>query len=93
MAIIPPNDAPYLGSFMRSLFRKRLGEPYRSVLESLDSIDGDLNRECTTYLGDVLELFGIEKSGAFFEAELRALQNEESMMLSASTRCSKKSTS
>lgn len=61
--LAPANGAPILGTLLRAIARREQGMPYRALLESLDSVEGDLDDECSTFLNDVLYLFGREETG------------------------------
>ena len=73
---IAPTSAPILGTLFTALIRKQAGEPYSGILESLDTLEGDLDDECNLYLNDVLFLFDEEEAGSFIAAQLRALLDE-----------------
>jgi tetratricopeptide (TPR) repeat protein len=60
-----PNGAPLLGTLLQALVRRAAGEPYDKQLASLDSIDGDLDYECTAYLNGIISLFGVNEAGPF----------------------------
>ena len=68
-----PNGAPLLGTLMQALVRKMVNEPYVPMIESLDTIEGDLDRECNVYLNDMVGLFGPDDGGEFLAGELRAV--------------------
>lgn len=74
--IIPPNDAPYLGSVYRALFRKHLGEAYRPILDSLDMFDGDLAFECDTFITETVTLYGDDRAGPYLAQELHKIRQE-----------------
>ncbi|HNR34776.1 MAG TPA: tetratricopeptide repeat protein [Candidatus Hydrogenedentes bacterium] len=67
---IPPEGAPILGSFLRALARKGMGEPYLPVLESLDAIESDAGEECVSHLNEMMTLFGKEDMGSWLAAAL-----------------------
>ncbi len=71
-----PNGAPILGTALQALVRKKAGEPYERLLDSLDGLDGDLDFECNIYLNEIISLFGREDSGAFLAEALRAVLKE-----------------
>lgn len=71
-----PNGAPLLGTVLQALVRKKMGEPYDRLVESLDGLDGDLDFECNVYLSEIVSLFGRDDAGAFLASQLRALKSE-----------------
>lgn len=75
-AAIPPNEAPLFGTLLRALARRAAGEPYQTVVESLDEADGNLEMESREYLAELLSLFGEDRAGAFLVRELRSLRDE-----------------
>lgn len=79
-----PNDSPLLGTLFQVLVKRREGEPYRGIVEGLDSIEGDLDFECNVYLSSLLTRYGTQEAGGFVAAEIRALLDEglESKVLS-----------
>lgn len=79
-----PNDAPLLGTLFQVLVKRREGEPYDGIVNNLDSIEGDLDFECSVYLSSLLSRFGTEDAGDFLIDELQSLVSEglESKVLS-----------
>ncbi len=73
---IAPSSAPLFGSLMRALVRKRVGEPYAEILHGLDTMEGDLDRESSLYLGDLLVVFGNEGAGDYLVSQLQELASE-----------------
>lgn len=71
---VAPSGAPFLGVLLQALVRKQAGEPYRELIASLDTIEGDLDFECTNYLNDLITLFGRDDMGAFLEERLIELR-------------------
>jgi len=74
--VVAPNGAPIIGTLLQALTRKQAEEPYGAMIDSLDTIEGDLNNECDNYLNSILSLFGDEDAGSFLEAQLRELLRE-----------------
>jgi len=70
---IAPNGSPFLGTILQILVRKKAGEPYAELLESLDRMEGDLDAECTFQLGGMLSVFGTESAGAFLINQFNAV--------------------
>lgn len=75
-AMSPPNEAPLIGTLLRALARKKAGEPYLPLIQSLDDAEGAMDLEARRYLGGILSLFGSKDAGAFFANELQALRND-----------------
>jgi len=75
-AIVPPNGAPIFGSFMRALLRKKIGEEYRPVIESLDEIEGNIDAESQIFLVSTIVSFGIEETATFFSSAMESMLNE-----------------
>ena len=73
---IVPSRVPILGTLLKTLIRKQAGEPYQEMVLSIEEIDGDLDSECNLYLNDILVLFGVQESGAFFAEQLQGLLDE-----------------
>ena len=71
-----PNGAPLLGTLLQALVRRSAGEPYEQQLASLDSIDGDLDFECTSYLNGIISLFGVDDAGPFLINQLQDVVTE-----------------
>lgn len=63
--VVPPNDAPIVGTLFRALARKMSDEPYLPLLESLDDVDGDIHMESQAYLQEILLLFGEHTTGDY----------------------------
>lgn len=75
-AMSPPNEAPLMGTLLRALARKQVGEPYLPLVESLDKAEGEMDQEARQYLGEILSLFGKESAGPYFVEALQGLRNE-----------------
>lgn len=71
-----PNDSPFLGTVLQILVKRQAGEPYASIVSSLDSIEGDLDFECNAYLSSLLTRFGTQDAGGFLTAQLKSLRDE-----------------
>jgi len=63
---MPPEEAPFLTSFLRAVARRDRGEPVTPLLETLDQIEGSLEEDCDRFLGELLRKFGREDAGAYF---------------------------
>ncbi len=63
--MVPPNDAPIVGTLFRAIARKLSQEPYLPLIESLDEIDGDIHTESGAFLQQMLFLFGPEVTGDY----------------------------
>lgn len=70
---IAPNGSPLLGTLLQILVRKKAGEPYDTLLNSLDRMEGDLDNECTFLLGGLLTSFGGENAGPFLVDQFNAV--------------------
>ena len=68
-----PNDAPILGSVLQVLVKRDAGEPYQSILESLDSLEGDLDFECNVYLGSLMGRYGNVDAGVYLAERIQPL--------------------
>lgn len=75
-ALVPPNDAPIIGTLFRAIARKAAGDAYRPLLDSLDQVEGDLDTECTQYLNAMLSMFGDQDMGDYLLAEFKAMRDE-----------------
>ncbi len=73
--VAPPGGAPYLGTLMTAIARKDSGQPYQSLVDSLDGFGGDLDAECDSYLGDLLYTFDNDQFGTWFVDELDRFRN------------------
>jgi tetratricopeptide (TPR) repeat protein len=71
-----PADAPIFGTLLRALARRGLEKPYRSLVDTLDEVDGDVDLECNEFLNEMVYLFGAEKAAGFFVDAMAALQDE-----------------
>ncbi|MDQ1255745.1 MAG: Tetratricopeptide repeat protein, partial [Candidatus Hydrogenedentes bacterium] len=60
-----PPDTPIFGAVFQALVQKGLGQPYRFILESLDTVEADIDDECVAVLNELLFLFGKEETGSF----------------------------
>jgi len=74
--VAAPTAAPIFGTLLHALARKGVGTPYRAILDSLDTLEGDVDVECTNILNELLFLFGEEDTGAFFLSALEAARDE-----------------
>lgn len=69
-----PPEAPIFGTLVRALARKAQGQPHQPLVESLDTVEGDLEQESGEILNDVTYLLGKETGGAWLLDELAKLQ-------------------
>lgn len=74
--IIIPNGAPILGTLFRAMVGKQAGEPYGKFIQSLDTIESDLEYECTNFLNGVLSRFDPETAGKFLIPAFQELAGE-----------------
>lgn len=72
----PPDDAPIFGALLHGLARKHAGLPWRPVVDSLDTLEGDLDAECNALLNELLYPFGVEDTGQFLLDALEDLRKE-----------------
>lgn len=72
---IAPSSAPIFGSLLKALVRKRAGEPYDRIVNSLDAVDGDLDLETTQYLNNLIMMFG-DTAGEHLAEEFEALRKD-----------------
>lgn len=70
---IAPSSAPIFGSLLMAMVRKEAGEPYERLLSGLDVIEGDLDAESSSYLNNLLAMFGPDDAGAFLEERFSEL--------------------
>jgi len=75
-AFMPAEGAPIFGQLLRGLALKGAGEPYRSVLSSLDEVDGVLEQEVSAYVPEILYLEGADTEGGAWLDALQALREE-----------------
>lgn len=73
--VAPPAGAPYIGTLFTAIARKEGGKPYQSLIDSLDGFGGDLDEECTAFIGDLLYTFGDEDFGEWFVGYLNDFRN------------------
>ena len=62
---MPPEEAPFISSFLRAIARRDSGEPVEPLLENLDRIEGSLDEECTVFLNELLYRFGKPETAAY----------------------------
>jgi tetratricopeptide (TPR) repeat protein len=74
--IAPPSGGPYFGTFFTALARAAQGKPYVPVLESLDDIEGDLDRAIGVHMMDLLYLFDDKMAGDWLVERLRWARGE-----------------
>ncbi len=67
-------DAPIFSTFMKTLAKKQRGADYGPTLETLDTVEGDLDAECTDLLNGLLYRFGEEETGDRLLGWIAALQ-------------------
>ena len=72
----PPDGAPFFATLFTALARQAKGEPFLPLLESLDTIEGDLDRECNDDLNGLIYLFGKEETGKWLLEKWTALRKE-----------------
>lgn len=75
-SLVPPNGIPILGTVFRAIARRSAGEPYRSLYESLDAVEGELDMETSQYLNTLIYLFGQEEVGNLLTSEFEAARAE-----------------
>lgn len=68
-----PNDSPLLGTVLQMLIRRAKGEPNDSIARTLDTVDGDLDFECSVFLGGLLSRYGTDEAGAFLASRIEEL--------------------
>lgn len=71
----PPEEAPFLSTFLRAIARRDQNEPVAPLLESLDKIEGDLDAECTDYLGDIMLRLGKDSMGDYLLEAVTGFEN------------------
>lgn len=74
--LVPPSGAPYFSTLMTALARQAAGAPYRPLLESLDTIEGELDEECNASLNDLLYLYGDQAAGGWLLEHLAKFRQE-----------------
>ncbi|MFA6240170.1 MAG: tetratricopeptide repeat protein, partial [Candidatus Hydrogenedentales bacterium] len=72
----PPEGAPILGTLLRACARKSASQPFRPLLDSLDSIEGEIDSECSDYLSSMLFRYGKDDVGEFIVTILKAFRDE-----------------
>jgi len=72
-ALEPTDGAPYFGTVFTALARRAQNLPYDAKAQSLDAIDGALQAEADQHVGDLLYLFGEEKTGVWLDEAFGAL--------------------
>ena len=71
-----PEGSPILSTLFRAIARKHAGDPYRPLLDTLDTVEGDIDQECSDALGAMLFFFGEKDAGEYLASELKALRDE-----------------
>ncbi|MFP4500698.1 MAG: tetratricopeptide repeat protein [Candidatus Hydrogenedentota bacterium] len=81
---MPPEGAPYFGTLLRAMARRDTDEPVAPLLETFDTIEGDLDSECNVYLNELLFSFGEESAGDYLLAaieEFRAMEDGKGLAI------------
>ena len=76
LEVVPPDDMPILGAFLRALARKEIGEPHQAAFAALDTIEGNVDEETSSFLNELLYLYSDNDAGKFLVGELTALRDE-----------------
>ncbi|MBM3288919.1 MAG: tetratricopeptide repeat protein, partial [Candidatus Hydrogenedentes bacterium] len=71
-----PEGSPILSTLFKAIARKHAGDPYRPLLDTLDSVEGDIDEECSGPLGTLFFFFGQKDAGEFVVSEMNALREE-----------------
>ncbi len=71
-----PDGTPILSTLFKAVARKRAGDPYRPLLDTLDSVEGDIDEECGGLLGTLLFFFGKKDAGEYVISEMNAFREE-----------------
>lgn len=74
--VAPPEGLPVLGALFHALARQRAALPFRPIIESLDTLEGDIDVECDLALGDVLFFFGQKSAGQELLDAVETWQND-----------------
>ncbi len=74
-AQVPPNGAPILGTVLRGLARKSLGQPFEPLFTTLDDVEGDIELAAREYLLRLIGLFGKDETSAYLLGELQAVKD------------------
>ncbi len=61
----PQTSAPILGYLFQLWAQEDTGESTEGLLAQLDTIEGDLDTECSEYVNDLLYLFGKKEAGDY----------------------------
>lgn len=61
--LLPPDGAPIVSTLVQAMARSAQNLPYQPLLDTLDTVEGDLQTELDAYLRDLLYLFGRESAG------------------------------
>jgi tetratricopeptide (TPR) repeat protein len=61
---------------LQALVKRAVGEPYVPLVQSLDSIEGDLDAECNQFVNRIVSMFGNE-AGEYFRGQLESLVQED----------------
>lgn len=76
--LVPPEGAPIIGTLLRAVARQMKNEPYLPLLESLDTIESDLDEECSNSVNELLYLFGAESAGPWIVEHIAQFRTEVS---------------
>jgi len=63
--VITSNGAPILGMLFQAMVLQKAGEPSERLIKNLDSIESDLEYECTNFLNDLLSRFDPVLAGEY----------------------------
>jgi tetratricopeptide (TPR) repeat protein len=75
--LAPAEGAPLFATLFTALARQAQGLPYLPLVKSLETIDSDLDAECSAYLSHLLYLFGKEETGQWILERLAGLDTAE----------------
>lgn len=71
-----PEGTPVLSTLFKAIALKAANEPYRPLLDTLDSVESDIDQETSGAFGSMLFLFGEKDAGDYFASTLTALRDE-----------------
>ena len=78
----PPQGAPYFDMVFRALAQQESGVSPQLLVKALESVEGDLDAECGTFLNNILYLFGQVDAGTWlFDAIGRMEGHADSRIL------------
>jgi tetratricopeptide (TPR) repeat protein len=74
--ILPDKGAPIFTAAFRTLLQKQTGADYKPALAALDTVEGDIEQECTDFLPGINYLYGDIEAGGWIIDRFQELRAE-----------------